>query len=602
MARVVLLSCLATYVTACAPGTVADAGAPLADAGDATDATDAPACTALPGDLPGERSIGPVALLPPLVFETTAGSISLADLHAPCGAPPELLVVRVAAAWSGPSRWHAAHTARLASLPRVAVLDLLAEGPDALPARVEDLSLWAARYDVPPDALAVDPGHTFAGLAFGGLRLPLVLLVDRRDLRVRRVLFGPSAGLTEAAVAIELSEIDGLPRPPPYIAPLTRGRFTEDEWQLLEEIALDVAVPLDPALAPPPDASNRVADTREAIGLGATLFEDLALSPAGVGCATCHELASERAFTDGRVVGRGVTDVTRNTPTLLGAAHTRWPFWDGRVDSLWAQALGPIESAAEMGSSRLFVAHRVAAVHRTGYEALFGALPDLVDATRFPPDGAPGQPAYDAMAPADQDAVTRVLVNVGKAIAAYERTLVPEPSALDRYVAGNDAALTDTELTGLEMFVDFGCLQCHHGPLLTDDAFHAIDMPGTGTGLSADRGRIAAEAALRSTPFRRTGAYSDDPSATDPLAGLGPLPPSTEGAFRTPTLRALPRTGPYGHAGTFATIREVVEHYAHLREPTPRDPRVTGTLDRHVATFDAIPERIDPITAFLSTL
>ena len=81
-----------------------------------------------------------------------------------------------------------------------------------------------------------------------------------------------------------------------------------------------------------------------------------------------------------------------------------------------------------------------------------------------------------------------------------------------------------------------------------------------------------------------------------------PVPASTVGAFRTPTLRALARTGPYGHAGTFATVRDVVEHYAHLREVRPPDPRVTGVLDRHVATFDAIPERIDPLTAFLETL
>ena len=114
--------------------------------------------------------------------------------------------------------------------------------------------------------------------------------------------------------------------------------------------------------------------------------------------------------------------------------------------------------------------------------------------------------------------------------------------------------------------------------------------------------RLPPGSALVTTPFRRTGAYSDDPGATDPLAGALPFPASTLGAFRTPTLRALSRTGPYGHAGTFATIREVVEHYAHLREAVPPDPRVTGTLDRHVATFDAIPERIDPITAFLSTL
>ena len=81
-----------------------------------------------------------------------------------------------------------------------------------------------------------------------------------------------------------------------------------------------------------------------------------------------------------------------------------------------------------------------------------------------------------------------------------------------------------------------------------------------------------------------------------------PFDESTRGGFRTPTLRALSGTAPYGHAGTFATVREVVSHYARIRMPADPDPRVTGELDAHLIGFDDVPSRVDPITAVLEAL
>ncbi|MFO0683723.1 MAG: cytochrome c peroxidase [Sandaracinus sp.] len=586
----------ATMTFGCAPSsTDAPDASPSEDVAIAPDAPPDAGCTALPGDLPGERRVAAGALLPNLSFTTATGSFSLADRHVPCALRAELIVIRVFAAWSGRSGWHAGHTARLTTHParaRFSLVDLLVQGPDALPARVEDLAPFAARYDAAPDVLAIDPAETFGALPIAGDPLPEVVLVDARDLRVVRLVSVPRASDVEDAIDGALARLDGIAAPAPRERVLADGRFTEDEWDLI----LGMAYPA----APPADPSSAHAGDPAAVALGRALFEDAALSPAGIGCASCHDPA--RGFGDGLEVGQGTAELARNTPTLYASALVRWPFWDGRVDSLWAQALGPIENAREMASSRLHVAHRIDLAHRTAFEAVFGPMPDLSDTARFPAEGMPGDAAWEVMASADRDAIDRVFASAGKAIAAYERTLAPPHTRFDDYLAGDLEALTSAERDGLHEYAADGCLDCHFGPALSNGAFHAIGMPGHGSGAELDVGRSAALAPLTSSAFRRQGAYSDAPGEPDPLAGIASFPPSTIGAFRTPTLRALSATAPYGHAGTFATIREVVVHYANVRRPngTP-DPRVAGTLDPHLVGFDE-GQRVDAITAFLGTL
>jgi cytochrome c peroxidase len=559
---------------------------------DAADASDA-GCTAQPGDLPGERMVAAGALLPNLTFATATGSIALVDDHVPCAPRAELIVVRSLAAWSGHSRWHVAHTGRLRAQPeRVHVVDLLVEGVDALPARTSDLADFAALYDTAPDALAIDPGETFGALALGGSRLPAVAIIDARTLRLVRLLFVPRAGEVEHAIDVQLATLDHLPPPAPFVPALEDERFSEDEWDLIHAMAYPTSLPAD--------ASNALADDDGAAALGAALFADTGMSPAAIACASCHQPAA--GFADARPLGHGIADVTRHTPTLYASAFVRWPFWDGRVDSLWAQALGPTENAREMGSSRLFVAHHVQATQRTAYEAVFGAMPDLADAGRFPAAGAPGDATWDAMAAGDQTIVSRIFTNVGKAIEAYERTLAPPHTRFDDYVAGDTTALTATERDGLREYVREGCADCHWGPAMSDSAFHAIGMPGAGEGATLDVGRAAVLATLAGSAFRRTGAFSDDAAAIDPLAGVTALDASTTGAFRTPTLRGLSSTAPYGHAGTFASLRDVVVHYARIRMPRTPDPHVAGGLDEHLVGFDDIAGRVDPLTAFLETL
>ena len=102
----------------------------------------------------------------------------------------------------------------------------------------------------------------------------------------------------------------------------------------------------------PDDPGNRFADNPAAAELGQQLFFDPRLSANGrVSCATCH--VPQNHFTDGRPVARGIGETSRNTPTILGIAYSPWFFWDGRSDSLWSQALGPMESAVEHGSNRI---------------------------------------------------------------------------------------------------------------------------------------------------------------------------------------------------------------------------------------------------------
>lgn len=546
-------------------------------------------CTGVPGVLEGERSVASLDF-PLLSWAIPGGETGLGELHAPCAPAGRVIVLRQLAGWSAHARWHARHTGAIAALEDVLVIDLWSEDLDALPARVERLSILEAFYDARPHVVAADPGESLRPLGIAGFPLPAVAILDPRTMHAERVLLDPRAGEVEAAIASVQAELRGERPPVPPDPELVDGRFTPDRWDLIQEMAAPFFVP--------PSPSNAVADDPRAASLGARLFDDEALSPRAVACRTCHE--ASRAFTDGRALGMGVAEVDRNTPTVLGAAASRWQFWDGRADTLWAQALGPIENPREMQGSRLAVAHRLADAYRTEYEALFGPLPPLEDAMRFPPSGLPGEAAWEGMTADDQEAVTRVFVNVGKAIEAFERTVVPGRGRLETYAAGDFEVMTVAERDGLLAYFRAGCAQCHAGPALSDGAFHAIAMPGRGEGALADQGRWGAWEALTTTPFRAQGRYADDPMTYDPLSGLDAFPESARGAFRTPTLRALRETGPWGHAGTFETLRDVVLHYARIRMPRTPDPRVVGLPDPHLVGFE---ERlVDPIVTFLEAL
>jgi cytochrome c peroxidase len=300
-----------------------------------------------------------------------------------------------------------------------------------------------------------------------------------------------------------------------------------------------------------------------------------------VSSATCHD--PRRDFTDGLAVPNTLGEGSRRTPTLLGVSHSRWFFWDGRADSLWAQAAEPIENPIEMGSSRLQVAHHVAAEAELAraYEDLFGPLPTLADSNRFPAQGRqvpaepehPHQRAWASMTAEDQAAVDRVLVNVTKSIAAYERLLHDGPAPFDRFVEGLEtgdpealAALVEEARRGLSLFVGRGrCVLCHDGPTLTDSEFHNTGVaPRPGIG-ELDSGRYGGLRLLLANPLRASREFSDDPRG-EAARRVESLLVNSEswGEFKTPTLRGVARRGPFMHAGQFSTLEEVLRFYSTL--------------------------------------
>src|SRR5262249_47364849 len=147
---------------------------------------------------------------------------------------------------------------------------------------------------------------------------------------------------------------------------------------------------------------------------------------------------------------------------------------------------------------------------------------------------------------------------VGKAIAAYERTLRVKPNALDAYAGGDTSALSKPQRAGLYAFVTLGCMQCHYGPRLTDDAFHSTRFPTGRQDGQADQGRAGGVPILLASEFRADGPFSDAPSAAHGLAGLA-VDPAMIGAFKTAALRGVAGSAPYGHGGVLATLDDVVK-------------------------------------------
>jgi cytochrome c peroxidase len=330
--------------------------------------------------------------------------------------------------------------------------------------------------------------------------------------------------------------------------------------------------------------------------LGHDLFNDKALSPSGeVSCERCHQ--TERNFTDGSETATGgVGGATRNTPSVVLAAWQRWQLWDGRADTLWMQALLPFENPNEFGSSRLFVAHRVYAQFRDAYEALFGPLPmELGFAYRFPVNGKPGDAAYDTLSPADQETITRIFVNVGKCIAAYERSFRAVPAPLDRYALGDRSALTDAQKDGLRSFFETGCAQCHWGPRLTDDSFHVIRFPTGRHDFAPDDGRIRANDSYGPSEFRADGKWSDAKQPPRQMSGEQRL----LGSFKTPALRGVAVTAPYGHGGSVPSLLMAVD--LHRTQGMPVGSQLTeGVVDPWLAPFES--DRNAGLVALLQTM
>ncbi|WP_454753621.1 cytochrome-c peroxidase [Cupriavidus necator] len=292
-----------------------------------------------------------------------------------------------------------------------------------------------------------------------------------------------------------------------------------------------------------------------------------------VSCASCH--APDRQFQDDLPVGKGIGVGKRRTMPVAATAYSPFLFWDGRKDSQWSQALGPLEDGVEHGGNRVQFARVVRTHYQREYESLFGALPNLQDlpADASPLGSATEKQAWFRLTSEQRDAVNRVSANLGKAIAAYERTVTYGESRFDRYVEAvligdraGQQTLSSQEVNGLRLFIGKAqCATCHNGPLLTDQAFHNTGVP-TREPARPDRGRAPATATVLADEFNCLSRYSDAlPQVCQELSFMATDEPDLEGAFKTPGLRNVALRAPYMHAGQLATLDEVVTHY--VRSP-----------------------------------
>lgn len=346
---------------------------------------------------------------------------------------------------------------------------------------------------------------------------------------------------------------------------------TNPDWTASERALI---AHLSPIATPAPRPSNRVADDPAAVSLGARIFSDPGFSADGtVSCATCHE--PDRHFTDGKAVAateRGTG--RRNTPSIETAAWSTWFFWDGRADSAWAQAAGPLTNPIEHALTAELVRERVATDYNEDWQRIFGGV--------------------------SEDPL-RVLSEVGKALEAFERTLLPKESRFDRwaaeFVAGRDTeTLTVEEKRGLRLFLaDPGCVACHNGPLFTDHHFHNLGLPSS-QGDDVDIGRALGVTQLLADPLTCLGVYSDT-TTCDELHYLDPAFPDWPVAFKTPSLRNVASTGPYMHDGSVPTLEAVLDFYSEL----PGRPRL-GHRELTLQPLDLSDADRTALIAFLGTL
>jgi cytochrome c peroxidase len=292
------------------------------------------------------------------------------------------------------------------------------------------------------------------------------------------------------------------------------------------------------------DPSNRVSGVSAAIALGQGLFFDPSLSRDGsLSCSSCHDPAHGFAEPKARAVGKVLLD--RNTLSLLNLSTHRWFGWAGDTDSIWAQSITPILNPDEMGHDAESLKTALqASVWGAEYAAVFGPI-------------------------AGQDA-DEVLVNVSKALAAYQETLITGQTSFDAFRDALEAGdleragqYPDAAQRGLQLFIGRGnCAFCHSGPSFSNGEFHDAGVPYFVTQTRVDHGRFGGMQALKASPYTLAGKYSDDVEKSGAWAVENVrMQHSDFGIFRVPSLRGVARTAPYMHNGSLPDLHAVVQHY-----------------------------------------
>jgi len=305
---------------------------------------------------------------------------------------------------------------------------------------------------------------------------------------------------------------------------------------------LELPIP-EGVLAPEIPADN--PPTAAKVELGKKLYFDARLSSDGsIACASCH--APQSGFADPRgtptSAGVGGQLGTRNAPTTLNALLLTEQFWDGRSPNLEHQALQPFVNPVEMGiADQDALAAQVAALEDYGplFETAFGS---------------------SEVTPA----------RIGQAIASFERTLVALDAPIDRFLAGDPTAISDSAKRGWELFNGKArCNTCHGWvevfPLFTDELYHNIGVGVT----NVDFVSVAARAEDAATPEEIDSLALRDAEASELGRFLVTRERKDMGAFKTPQLRNVALTAPYMHDGSEATLLGVIEFYDKGGETNP---------------------------------
>ena len=297
----------------------------------------------------------------------------------------------------------------------------------------------------------------------------------------------------------------------------------------------DLSKWLLPETAPYPKGNK---PNEERIELGKKLFFDPRLSGDGnMSCATCHN--PSLGWSDAQMTAKGVKSkvLGRASPTVINTAYNSIQMWDGRKKSLEDQAMGPMEATVEMNMDT---------------KKLFKWLNANKEYTRLFSKAYPGEKIAAA--------------TVSKAIATFERTVISNNSNFDRWVKGDQSAMTSQQIRGFKLFTGKAkCAACHSEPNFTDNGFHNIGLASWGK-KNPDMGR-----------------YSQRPLKL------------MKGAFKTPTLREISRTAPYFHDGSAKTLKEVVQHYS-------KGGVIKTNLSPNMKKLDLSNDEVDAIVAFMGAL
>ena len=300
------------------------------------------------------------------------------------------------------------------------------------------------------------------------------------------------------------------------------------------------------AFAPLPEVVLAAAGSADAalIDLGRMLYYEKRLSKSQqVSCNSCHDLAAYGVDGTATSVGDRRQIGIRNAPTVYNASMHVAQFWDGRAKDVEEQAKGPLLNPVEMAmpSEKAIV-------------AVLSSMPEYVDAFKkaFPAEATPI--TYD---------------NVGRAIGAFERNLVT-PSRWDKFLRGDDTALTAEEKAGFEIFTNQGCSVCHAGAM------------------------------VGAASYQKIGAMKPFPRADDPGRFQVTHAVEDRSVFKVPSLRNVQKTGPYFHDGKTATLWDAVQQmgeYQLGKQLTDREVgqivtflrTLTGQLPTDYITAPALP-------------